>query len=100
MSEPDRPSGGQHLKRVVKDRYSAKPMGAAYQGAMESVFAIVIGVLLGWWVDSAFETSPWGVIAGATIGFAAFVVRLSRLGAALDAPTGDGESPEEDDGES
>ena len=97
MSEPDPPSSDQHSKRLA-DRYSAKPMGAAYQGAMESIFSIVIGVLLGWWADSAFETSPWGVVTGATIGFGAFVLRLSRLGAALDAslgePRGDDESPE------
>jgi F0F1-type ATP synthase assembly protein I len=92
MSEPDRPSARQRLK----DRYSAKPLGAAYQGAMESVFSIVIGVLLGWWADSSFGSSPWCLIAGATIGFGAFVLRLSRLGAALDA------SPEDEgkDGES
>ena len=88
MSEPDPPSSDRHSKRLA-DRYSAKPMGAAYQGAMESVFSIVIGVLLGWWADSAFETSPWGVVTGATIGFGAFVLRLSRLGAALDAPVGE-----------
>jgi hypothetical protein len=64
-------------------------MGAAYQAAMESVFSIVIGVLLGWWADYSFGSGPWGVLAGATIGFGAFVLRLSRLGAALGAPTGD-----------
>lgn len=79
---------------ALKDRYTAKPMGAAYQGAMESVFAIVIGVLLGWWADRSFDSSPWGVLAGATIGFAAFVLRLTRLGSALSAPTEDGESPD------
>ena len=98
MSEPERPSSGQ--KRLT-DRYNAKPMGAAYQGAMESVFSIVIGVLLGWWADRSFETSPWGVLVGATIGFGAFVLRLSRLGAALNAPTGnaptgDDQAPETD----
>ena len=69
-------------------------MGAAYQGAMESVFAIVIGVLLGWWADSSFDSSPWGVLAGATIGFAAFVLRLTRLGSAMSAPSEDETSPE------
>jgi F0F1-type ATP synthase assembly protein I len=86
---------------AIKDRYSGatKPMGAAYQGAMESVFSIVIGVLLGWWADSSFDSSPWGVIIGATIGFAAFVLRLTRLGAAMNAPPEDDESsPESQDG--
>jgi F0F1-type ATP synthase assembly protein I len=78
---------------ALKDRYSAKPMGAAYQGAMEAVLSIVIAVLLGWWADRSFETSPWGVLAGATIGFAAFVLRLSRLGAAMNAPPEDPASP-------
>ncbi len=91
MSDPDeRGRGG----RLV-DRYSAKPMGAAYQASMEAVFSIVIAILLGWWADSYFETSPWGLIAGATIGFAAFVLRLSRLGAAMGAPPEDETSPED-----
>jgi F0F1-type ATP synthase assembly protein I len=90
MSEPERPSPGQR----VKDRYSAKPMDAAYQGAVESVLSIVVGVLAGWWVDSSFETAPWGVLGGATIGFGAFVLRLSRLGAALNAPAGDSDPAE------
>jgi F0F1-type ATP synthase assembly protein I len=90
MSDPDRPTTGERLK----DRYSGKPMGAAYQGATESVLSIVVGVLAGWWVDSTFETAPWGVLGGATIGFGAFVLRLSRLGAALDLPAGD-DDPQE-----
>jgi F0F1-type ATP synthase assembly protein I len=83
---------------ALKDRYSAKPMNAAYQGATEAVLAIVIAVLLGWWADSSFETSPWGVLAGATIGFAAFVLRLTRLGAAMSAPPEDSKPPDRDAG--
>ena len=77
----------------LKDRYTAQPMGAAYQGAMESVLSIVVGVLLGWWADSSFGTSPWGVLVGATIGFGAFVLRLSRLAAAMSTPSEDETSP-------
>ncbi len=91
MSGSDQRDPGQRLK----DRYSAKPMGAAYQASMEAVFSIVIAILLGWWADSYFETSPWGLIAGATIGFGAFVLRLSRLGAAMGAPPEDKTSPED-----
>ncbi len=73
----------------LPDRYSVKPMGAAYQASMEAVLSIVVAVLLGWWADSYFETAPWAVVAGATIGFGAFVLRLSRLGATMGAPPED-----------
>ena len=90
MSDPDerRPSGR------LPDRYSAKPMGAAYQASMEAVFSIVIAVLLGWWADSYFGTAPWAVLAGATIGFGAFVLRLSRLRATMGAPPEDETPPQ------
>lgn len=61
-------------------------MGAAYQGAMEAVFAIVVATAAGYWADGYFGTSPWCVLLGATIGFAAFVLRLYRLGTALNPP--------------
>ena len=71
-------------KSFLKDRYRYKPMGAAYQGAMESVFAVVLAAGVGYWVDARFESAPWGVAIGATIGFAAFVLRLTRLGRAIE----------------
>ncbi len=62
-------------------------MGVAYQGALEAVFAIIVATGAGYWADSAFGSSPWGLLAGATIGFAAFVLRLYRLGTALNPPS-------------
>ncbi len=58
--------------------------GRAYQGAFEAVFAIVIGAGLGYGVDSRFATEPWGVLVGLALGFAAFVLRLVRLGREFD----------------
>lgn len=60
---------------------SKTAQGAAYEGAMEAVFAIPIGVGLGYWADTVFETSPWCLLVGAALGFAAFVVRLFRMNA-------------------
>jgi F0F1-type ATP synthase assembly protein I len=54
--------------------------GRAYQGAFEAVLAIAIGAGLGYAVDRRFETEPWGVAVGLGLGFAAFVLRLLRLG--------------------
>ncbi len=110
MSEPERRTGRRTAAQRLKDRYRADPqsgadpetrqMGAAYQAAMEAVFSIVIAVLLGWWADSYFESAPWGVLAGATIGFGAFVLRLSRLRADLDAPADPGPADGDQNGES
>ena len=57
--------------------------GGAYQGAFEAVFSIVIGAGLGFAVDRRFETEPWGVLIGLGLGFGAFVLRLVRLGRAV-----------------
>jgi F0F1-type ATP synthase assembly protein I len=54
--------------------------GAAYQGAFEAVFAILIAAGLGYWADDHFDTSPLLLILGTVLGFAAFVLRLVRLG--------------------
>jgi F0F1-type ATP synthase assembly protein I len=57
---------------------------------VESVFAIAIATAAGWYWDRYFDHAPFGTIAGATIGFGAFVLRLIRLGSAMNpSPDGD-----------
>jgi ATP synthase protein I len=60
-------------------------MSMAYEGSVESVFAILVGVGFGYLADRQFETSPWGLLVGLLIGFSAFVLRLVRLGRQLEA---------------
>ena len=64
----------------VASRNSA---GGAYEGAFEAVGAILVATLLGYWFDEYFDTTPIGLLAGAVIGFGAFVLRLVRLGRQL-----------------
>lgn len=59
--------------------------GLAYQGAAEAVAAIPIATGIGYWLDGRFDTSPYLLIFGAALGFAAFVMRLIRLGRQLEA---------------
>jgi len=42
--------------------------------------AVVLCVLLGNWADKRFGTGPWGVLAGAAVGFGAGLFTLVRAG--------------------
>ena len=78
MSQPPEYPG---KKRLV--RMTARSGGGAYEGAAEAVGAILVATLLGYGIDQYFETEPIGLLIGAVFGFAAFVVRLMRLGKEL-----------------
>ena len=82
VSSPPGYPGRRHLEKRV-ERLSGAPGGRAYEGAFEAVGAILIATLLGYWFDQHYETTPAGVLVGAGIGFAAFVLRLVRLGKQL-----------------
>jgi len=71
---------------------STRRAGAAYQGAFESVFAILIGAGLGYWADWGFGTAPAFLLVGLALGFGAFVLRLYRLGRKLQRLAGEKES--------
>ncbi len=75
--------------RVPKSEREARvrSAGTAYQGAFESVFAILIGAGFGYWADKSFDSAPWGLLVGLALGFGAFVLRLVRLARQLDALT-------------
>ena len=69
--------------RRREEMSDGRRFGVAYQGAFEAVFAIVIGAGLGFAVDRRFGTDPWGVVIGLVLGFGGFVLRLVRLGRAV-----------------
>lgn len=67
--------------------------GDAYQGAFEAVMAVLVGAGAGYWADGHWGTTPYGVLAGVVIGFAAMVLRLLRMGRELQVDgAGDGTS--------
>jgi F0F1-type ATP synthase assembly protein I len=78
--EPDGPNPNSSPGAQEKRR-----QGLAYQGAAEAVAAIPIATGIGYWLDGRFDTSPYLLIFGAALGFAAFVTRLIRLGRQLEA---------------
>ncbi len=54
--------------------------GAVYQGGSEAVFAILIAAGIGYWIDGRFDTAPTFLLIGLAVGFAAFTLRLVRIG--------------------
>jgi F0F1-type ATP synthase assembly protein I len=65
----------------------------AYQGALEAVLSIPIGMGLGYLVDHQFGTDPVFLLLGLAVGFASFVIRISRLRALVDEASEDGSEP-------
>ena len=57
----------------------------AYEGAFEAVASVIISALLGYWADGYFDSSPWLMLVGVVLGFAAMVTRLFRLGAEMES---------------
>jgi F0F1-type ATP synthase assembly protein I len=70
-------------KDQTKRQGTARRQGLAYQGSFEAVAAILIAAGLGYWLDTRYETSPYGLLIGTVVGFSAFVLRLIRLGRQL-----------------
>jgi len=65
----------------------------AYQGALEAVLSIPIGMGLGYLADHYFGTGPLFFLVGLAAGFASFVIRMIRLRALVDEGPEDGSEP-------
>lgn len=55
-----------------------RTIGALSTVGLSFVLALVIGVALGVWIDRQAGTSPWGLLIGFALGFAAGVLNVYR----------------------
>jgi F0F1-type ATP synthase assembly protein I len=76
-----------------KSGFLAKRGARAYEGALEAVLTIPIGLGLGYLADRYFGTEPVFLLLGLALGFASFVVRISRLRALIEETSEDGSEP-------
>lgn len=53
-------------------------MGYALRLSSEFIAGIVVGVAIGWVIDRAAGTSPWGLIVFLMLGFGAGVLNILR----------------------
>jgi ATP synthase protein I len=52
--------------------------GRAFRVGSELLAALAVGTFLGWGLDRVFGTTPWILLAGIFIGFAAGVLNVAR----------------------
>ena len=50
---------------------------------LELGVSVVLGMLLGYWVDGKLDTSPWGLLVGLGLGITAAARSIARTLAAL-----------------
>jgi len=81
------------------------PLGLASYAlrlATELVAGVVVGGLIGWWVDRTFKTSPFGLIGFLVLGAAAGTLNLVRSVQRMNAQLGTGsgaQTPADEDDE-
>ncbi len=63
-----------------KPRLAAVKMGRGFEAAWEAALSIVVGAVLGIYVDRWLDTSPWLMIVFLTLGAVVAFRRLIALG--------------------
>lgn len=85
---------GEKADKAEKDGTSGRA-GKAYQRAVEAVLAIPIAIGIGYFVDGQLGSSPYGLLIGAVLGFAAFIRRLVSMRSLVETPPPGGDAPNE-----
>lgn len=62
----------------IDGQHRGRAMGAGFRLGSELLAAMIVGPLLGLGLDRLAGTSPWGLIGGIFLGFAAGVLNVSR----------------------
>lgn len=65
----------------------------ALRVATELIAGIIVGGVVGWWIDHQFKTSPWGLIGFLLLGTAAGMFNLVRAVRRMNAQLGAGSGP-------
>ena len=60
-------------------RATPNGLGLAARITTELVAAVLVGALLGWWLDGVFGTSPWLLLVFLLLGFAAALRNIVRV---------------------
>src|SRR5690606_5173399 len=67
------------LRMVLRPAGYWRTVGELGTLGLSFVIALAIGTVAGLWVDNRFDTSPWGLLIGFGLGFAAAVLNVVRI---------------------
>lgn len=65
-------------KKGKEDEKPMTPMGALMNVGVEFVSGVIVGIGLGFLIDWAFSTKPWGLISFFALGSAAGMLNVYR----------------------
>lgn len=70
------------------DKSNDRAMGMAMRVGVEMVAGLLVGGGLGFLIDNAFDTGPWGLIVMVVLGFCAGIMNVYRTVAGLGMSVG------------
>lgn len=85
----DRRLAAARAKERGADRSAMREESAGWSVAIEFVGMVLVGALLGWFIDRLFDTRPWGLIGMFLIGFLAGLRAVLRQQKQFDGKTGE-----------
>lgn len=76
---------GKHADDGPKGPAPSSALGLAFRLATEFVAGVVVGSLIGWWLDRWLGTAPWLLILFFTLGAAAGFLNVTRTAREMNA---------------
>jgi len=73
-----------HKNPEVEHKVDGSMLGVAWRMSTELVVSVLVGMGLGYGVDSLFGAKPWGMLLGLCFGFAAGIMAVLRASKKMD----------------
>ena len=78
LSQKIKEAQNRHEPEIVAQKPESRKNNAAIKAGTDFFAALVVGVVLGYWIDRWLHTKPFGIIIFLFLGFAAGFLNLYR----------------------
>lgn len=73
-----------YAPQAPDEKVDGSMLGAAWRMSTELVVSVMVGLGLGYGIDTVLGSKPWGMLVGLCFGFAAGIMTVLRGSAAMD----------------